>query len=173
MNKNQKEDVVQALRDTLLSASSVVVASHQGMPVNTVNALRSEFRKQGVEYTVVKNSLVRIAIEGTEFEALGSLLKGPSAIAFGYGDAPAPAKVVKKFAAENDKFVVKGGFLPGEGVLDAKGVNQLSEMLSKDELRSQLLGLFQAVPQKFVATLNEVPSGFARLLTAQKDSLAA
>lgn len=173
MNKTEKADVVQALRDSLLTASSVVAASHVGMPVNTVNALRSEFRKQGVEYMVVKNTLVRIAVEGTEFEALGPLLKGATALAFGHGDSPTPAKIVKKFAADNDKFVIKGGFLPGEGLLDEKGVLQLSEMLSKDELRSKLLGVFQAVPAKFVRTINEAPSGFVRVLAARKDSLAA
>lgn len=173
MNKTEKAEAVQALRDSLLQASSVVAASHVGMPVNTVNALRSEFRKQGVEYMVVKNTLVRIAIEGTEFEALGPLLKGSTALAFGTGDSPTPAKIVKEFAAKNDKFVIKGGFLPGEGMLDQKGVLQLSEMLSKDELRAKLLGTFQAVPAKFVRTINEVPAGFARLLAARKDSLAA
>ena len=171
MNRTQKEQQVEELRAGLAEAKSVVVASHMGIEVNTVNELRSEFRKNGVRYHVVKNTLAKLAIAGTEMEPLGELLSGPTALAYSSEEAPAPAKVVKKFAKENDKFVVKGGFLPGSGLLDAKGVEALSEMLTKDELQAKLLGVFKAVPTKLVSTFAAAPIKFVNVLNARKQDL--
>lgn len=173
MNRTQKEQVVADLRAGLEGARSVVLASHTGIEVNTVNELRAEFRKAGVHYQVVKNTLARLAIEGTEYEALAEHFRGPTAVAFSAEDAPAPAKIIKKFAKDHDEYLIKGGFLPGEGVLDAAGVDRLSEMLSKEELQAKLLAVFKAVPQTFVRTLNAAPLKFVNVLTARKDDLAA
>lgn len=173
MNRTEKEQVVADLRAGLQEARSVVLTSHMGIEVNTVNELRSEFRKAGVHYQVVKNTLARLAIAGTEFEAIDEFLKGPTALAFSMDDAPAPAKIAKKFSKDHDSFVIKGGFLPGEGLLDEDGVNRLSELLSKEELLAKLLGTFKAGPEKFVRTLSAAPQKFVRVLSARRDDLAA
>jgi len=173
VNRSQKEQVVADLRAGLEGARSVVLTSHTGIEVNVVNELRAEFRKAGVHYQVVKNTLARLAVQGTEFEELADHFKGPTAVAFSQEDAPAPAKIAKKFAKDHDEYVIKGGFLPGEGMLDEAAVNQLSEMLSKDELLAKLLGVFKAGPQKFVRTLNAAPTKFVNVLSARKDDIAA
>jgi large subunit ribosomal protein L10 len=172
MNKTEKHELVEELRAGLANAKSVVVTSHVGMDVNTVNALRAEFRKQGVSYHIVKNTLVRLAVAGTELEPLGEICKGPSALAWSTEDAPTPAKIARAFKQKNDKFVIKGGVLVGAGALDAKGVDKLADMLSKEELQAKLLGVFKAVPEKFVRTLNAVPQKAVMLLSARKDDIA-
>lgn len=171
MNRTEKEQQIEELRAGLAEAMSVVVTSHAGIDVNTVNELRGEFRKGGIHYHVVKNTLAKLAIAGTEMEALGELLKGPSALAYSSQEAPAPAKVAKAFAKGNKGFVIKGGFLPGSGMLDEAGVDALSEMLSKEELQAKLLGLFKAVPTKFVGTLAAAPKKFVNVLMARKKDL--
>lgn len=172
MNKTEKHELVEELRAGLATAKSVIVTSHVGIDVNTVNSLRAEFRKAGVNYHIVKNTLVRLAVEGTDMEGLGEICKGPSAIAWSSEEAPAPAKVIREFKKTNDKFQVKGGYLVGGGVIDPKGVEMLADMLSKEELQAKLLGVFQAVPAKFVRTLNAVPQKAVMLLSARKDDIA-
>jgi large subunit ribosomal protein L10 len=172
MNKTEKQEIVEELREGLANAKSVIVTSHMGIDVNTVNQLRAEFRKAGVNYHIIKNTLVRLAVAGTDMEGLGEHLKGPSAIAWSTEEAPAPAKVIRDFKKKNDKFVVKGGYLVGGGVLDEKGVEMLADMLSKEELQAKLLGVFKAVPEKFVRTLNAVPQKMALLLSARKEDIA-
>ena len=173
MNRTQKEQQIAELREGLEAARAVVVTSHMGIDVNTINDLRAEFRNAGVRYHVVKNTLAKLAVEGTEYAPLADLLTGPSALAYSAEDAPAPAKIIKKFAKDNDKFEIKGGFLPGSGLLDVKGVEQLADMLSKEELQAKLLGVFLAVPTKFVGTLAAAPRKFVNVLNARKKELEA
>ncbi len=173
MNRSQKEQAIAELKSGLEAAQSVVVASHMGMDVNTVNELRAEFRKKGVRYHIVKNTLAKLAIQGTEFEDMAPLLSGPTALAYSSEEAPAPAKVIKEFAKDHDKFVVKGGFLPGSGLLDEAGVKALAEMLTQDELRAKLLGTFKAVPTKLVSTFAAAPRKFVNVLNARKADLEA
>lgn len=172
MNRTEKQEIVNEIREGLANAKSVIVTSHMGIDVNTVNQLRSDFRKAGVNYHIVKNTLVRLAVAGTELEGLGEHLTGPSAIAWSTEEAPAPAKVIREFKKKNDKFVVKGGYLSGGGIIDEKGVEMLADMLSKEELQSKLLGVFKAVPEKFVRTLNAVPTKMTLVLSARKENIA-
>lgn len=172
MNKTEKQEMVDTLRAGLADAKSVIVTSHVGMGVNTVNQLRGEFRKAGVSYHTVKNTLVRLALAGTEMEALGEYLTGPSAIAWSTEDAPTPAKIIREFVKTNDKLIVKGGYLQGAGAIDKAGVNMLADMLSREELLAKLLGVFQAVPTKFVRTLNAVPQNLVMVLQARKQDIA-
>jgi large subunit ribosomal protein L10 len=170
VNRTQKEEFVESLRQDLEGARSVILTNHTGIDVNTVNELRSEFRAQGVTYRVVKNTLARLAIDGTEFEPIYEALRGPVAFAFSHEDAVSPAKIIKEFAEENENFTVKGGFLDGE-MLDVAQVMQLAEMPTKDELRSKLLSVFLGVPTKFVRTLNAAPQKFVMLLKARQQDL--
>lgn len=170
MNRAEKEAMIASIRSDLENAKSVILASHAGIDVNTVNQLRSTFRAQGVHYRVVKNTLARIAVKGTDMEIMSDLFVGPTAIAYSEEDAVSPAKVIKDFAKEHKKYEVRGAFLDGK-ILDAAGVNQLAEMPTKDEMRAKVLSLFQAVPTKFVRTLNAAPTKFLQVLTARKNDL--
>ena len=170
MNRAEKEAMVASIRSDLETAKSVIFGNHAGIDVNTVNELRSTFRAQGVQYRVVKNTLAKLAVKGTDMEVMSDLFVGPTAIAYSSEDAVSPAKVVKEFAKEHKKYEVRGAFLDGK-MLDAEGVNQLAEMPTKDEMRAKVLSLFQAVPTKFVRTLNAAPTQFLQVLTARKNDL--
>lgn len=170
VKREDKEKMVEELREGLSTAASVVVASNAGMSVNSINELRASMRKAGVTYRVVKNTLAKRAIEGTNLENLGELLSGPSAIAFHPEEPAAPAKAILDFKKKNEKFEVKGGWSGGT-LFDAKGVEDLSKMASKDDLRASLLALFNAVGTKFVRTLAAAPQQFVQVLAARKDSI--
>lgn len=175
MNRTQKEAFVEHLRGELETAQSVILTSYQQLEVNTINELRGEFRKNNVEFHIVKNTLAKLAIAGTEMEALSSLFSGPIAIAYSNDDAVAPAKLVNEFAKKNkEKFEIKGGFIEGE-VLDVAGVSSLAELPSKDELRVMILRMFSAGPIELLRTLSAGPQEFAMLIEAkrQKDEKAA
>ncbi len=170
MNRTEKEQAIEEIRQDLAQAKSVILASHMGIDVNTVNLLRKQFRDSGVKYRVVKNTLAKIAIQGTDMEIISDMFVGATAIAYSFDDAVSPAKVVKDFAKGRDKFVVRGGYLSGQRLGEAD-VIRLAEMPSRDELRSQVLGLMQAVPTKFLRTVNAAPSQFLSVLSARQQDL--
>ena len=125
MDRVTKEAQVGELKDKLGRDRFGRPADYRGLDVPTVTGLRDEFRKVQCEYKVVKNTLVKLAIKGTTMEGIGKYLEGPTAIIFSYESPSAPAKVVTKFAKDQEKFVLKGGFFEGT-VLDAKGVEGLA-----------------------------------------------
>ena len=170
MNRAQKEEMVASIRSGLEEAKSVVLASHAGIDVNTVNELRAEFRANGVTYRVVKNTLAKLAIRDTDMAVMADMFRGPTAIAYSAEDAVSPAKVVKEFAKEFDEFEVRGGYLDGE-TMDADGVKRLADMPTKDEMRAKVLNLFEAVPTKMVRVLNAAPSDFVQVLAARRRDL--
>ena len=168
MNRTQKEAFVEHIRGELDLAQSVILTSYQNLEVNTINELRSEFRKNNVEFHIVKNTLTKLAVAGTDKEGISSLLSGPTAIAYSKEDAVAPAKIVNEFAKKNkEKFEVKGGFIDGD-VLDVAGVASLANLPSKDELRVMILRLFNAGPIELLRTFSAGPQEFAMLLEAKK-----
>jgi large subunit ribosomal protein L10 len=159
--------VVAKLREDLQNAKSVILTSYQGIPVNTINELRAKFRAADVEYHTVKNTLARLAIAGTDKEPIGEFLSGPIAMAYSQEDAISPAKVVKEFNKENDKFEVRGGILEGE-LLDEAGVTRLAELPTKDELRVTVLRLFAAGPTQLLRTLSAGPQELLRVFEAKR-----
>ena len=169
MDRASKEQLVEELKADLAEAKSLIVTSSSGLDANTVVELRSKFRSENVRYRVVKNTLVKLALKGTDMEAVADLFSGPTALAYSKEDAVTPAKVIKEFAKDNEeKFIILGGYLDGAAI-DAAGVNALADMPSKDELRAQLLGLFQAVPSKFLSVLVAAPKDFLGVLKAKAD----
>lgn len=173
MNRTEKSAVIERLKDALADVPAVVVADFKGLTVEKATELRSAFRKADVQFEVVKNTLARKALAGTAKENLGELFKGNSAIAYHVEDPTAPAKVITEFLKENAKvpLVLKGAWLDGE-ILDEAGVDALSKLPGKDELRGKLLSVFTGVPTKFVRTIIAGPTTFARLLQARADQLA-
>ena len=148
--------------------TSMVMLDYKGMNVETVSKLRAEFRKAGVEYKVVKNTIVRQALKGTPLgDTLGKSLTGMTGLAWSYEDPSAAAKVVKAFKKDYEKLNIRGAIIDGQ-LLDGKGVeNQLATMPGKDELRASLLALFQAPMQQLVMLLNAPAQNFAYLLDAK------
>ena len=170
MNRNDKSAVIEHLRGALADVPAVILADFQGLTVEEVDQLRSEMRKADVTYTVVKNTLTRQAIMGTDKDVLIPLLKGNTSLAYHAEDPTAPAKILKDFAKNHDKLQIKGGWLDGD-LLDLAGVEQLAKLPGKDELRSKLLNLFMGVPTQFVRTLIAGPQTFLRVLEARRQSL--
>jgi large subunit ribosomal protein L10 len=147
-----------------------VLADFRGINVKNDTALRREFRLNGCRYKVVKNTLLGRAVEGTAMAGLEKLFTGPTAIAYSFEDQAAPAKIAAKVAKGEEKFVIKGGFVDGKA-LDAKGVEALSKLPSKDELRASFLALLVAAPQNFLALLAAAPQQMLGVLAAREHSL--
>jgi large subunit ribosomal protein L10 len=151
----------------------VVVTRPLGLTVAEATDLRRRMRAAGANYKVAKNRLATLALDGTQFDGIAPLLKGPTALAWSK-DPVAVAKAAVEFARTNDKFVVLGGAL-GSQTLDAAGVKALSELPSLDQLRAKLLGMIQT-PGTRIAGILQAPGGqLARVLAAyaKKDEEAA
>ena len=169
MKKAQKHERVARLREELAGISGLVVAEQHGLSVAETQALRAELRAENAQLRVVKNTLARLSVQGTEMEVVSAQLLGPNVFAFG-PEPIGPAKVMAKFAKDNDKLVIKAGVLRGK-LLDAAQVQELAKLPSREELQAKLLGLFVAVPGKFVRQLNAAPSSFVRMLAARQEQL--
>ncbi|WP_039888922.1 50S ribosomal protein L10 [Acidiphilium sp. PM] len=164
MDRAQKREFVDQLAAVFAETSMVVVSRNDGLTVADVTALRVKMREAGAQYKVAKNRLAHLALEGTRFDGLKPMLKGPTALAWSQ-DPVAVAKVAVEFAKTNEKFVLVGGAL-GTQMLDASGVKALAELPSLDQLRASLLGLIQA-PATKVAGVLQAPAGqLARVFAA-------
>jgi len=175
MDRTGKDVQLGEIRARFDKMTAAVFLDFKGMTVENVTRLRAEFRKAGVEYKVVKNTLVRHALKDAPYKTkLDDVLIGMTGIAWSYEDPSAAAKVVKAFkkdAAVGDKLLVKAGLIDGS-VLDAKGVeDQLATMPGKNELRATLLATLQAPLQSFVALLAAPAQNFAYLLAAREEQL--
>jgi large subunit ribosomal protein L10 len=152
--------------------TAAVFLDFKGMTVEHVTRLRAEFRKAGVEYKVVKNTLVKHALKDASYKKkLDDVLVGMTGIAWSYEDPSAAAKVVKAFKKDpvvGDKLLIKAGLIDGS-ILDAKGVeDQLATMPGKNELRAMLLATLQAPLQNFVALLAAPAQNMVYVLAAKE-----
>jgi len=168
LNLEQKQAVVADVAKEVAGAQAIVMVENRGMKVADMTRLRAKARASGVYLRVVKNTLVRRAVEKTPFAALADSMVGP--LAYGIGPDPvAVAKVLNDFAKGNEKFVITGGAMPGQ-LMSAKQVAALASLPSRDELIAKLMGTMQAPVAKLVRTLNDVPSKFVRALAAVRDA---
>ena len=171
MDRTEKRDFVATLGTVFAETSFVLVAQNKGLTVAAVDDLRRRMRAAGATYKVAKNRLATRALDGTRFQGISPLLKGPTALAWSR-DPVAVAKTAVEFAKGNDKFVVLGGAL-GNQVLNADGVKALSELPSLETLRAQLLGLIQT-PATRIAGVLQAPAGqLARVFKAYADKDSA
>jgi len=169
LSLEQKKAMVQEVADVAAKAYSAVAAEYRGLTAAQVESLRVAARKNGVFLKVVKNTLARRAVEGTEFECLKDAFVGPLILAFSMEDPGAAARVFKDFAKDNKAFEVK--FLGVSGkLLPASDLDRLASMPTREQALSMLLATMKAPVQKFVSTLNEVPSKLARTLAAVRDA---
>ena len=170
MEKNQKLALASEVKDRFGRMTSVVLLDFKGLTVDAVTKLRNEFRKQGVEYRVVKNTLIKQAIKGQPWaEAFGKTLVGMTGVAWSYEDPSAAAKVVKAFRKDHDKLKVKGGLVDGQLVPADKVETDLASMPGKDELRAMLLATLQAPLTQFVQLLQAPAQNFVYVLKAKEE----
>ena len=167
----QKQAVVAEVSKVVSDAQAAILAEYRGLTVAQMTSLRRKAREGGVYVRVVKNTLVRRAVDGSPFDCLKDHLKGPLAFVAGK-DPVAAAKVVVEFSKDNEKFVVMAGSMSGK-LISLAEMKALASLPSRDVLLAQLMGTMQAPVQKFVATLNEVPTKFARALAAVRDQKQA
>ena len=171
MDRAEKKEAVATLHDVFSTTGVVVVARYSGLTVAQLQRLRKQAREAGATVQVAKNRLAKIALEGTDVASIGTLLKGPTLIA--YSDDPVAApKVASAFAKDFDKFVILGGAM-GTTALNPDGVKALATMPSLDELRAKLVGLIQA-PATKLAQLSTAPAAkLARVFGAYANKDAA
>lgn len=170
MDRSEKEKLVASLHGILKDTSLVVVTQQVGLTVAEVSDLRRKMRAAGASFKVAKNRLTRRALEGTSFQQLGPLFKGPTAIAYSR-DPVAAAKVAVEFANKNEKFKVIGGGL-GEKLLDPNAVKALATLPSLPEIRAKLLGTI-AAPATRLATVIRAPAAqLARVIDAKAKKAA-
>ncbi len=152
----QKQVVIDAIAKSLSEASSVVLVDYRGLTVEQDTNLRKQLRDAGVHYKVYKNTMMNFAIKGTQFESLGEHLKGPSGCAMSTGDDPiAAARVLANFAKKADKLEIKCGVIEGT-LYDAAGVQELSNIPSREELLSKLLGSIQSPITNFARCMKQL-----------------
>lgn len=151
MSRAQKQTEVSALNERFANDEIVVLTHYSGLTVKEISDLRSQLRAEGASFKVTKNTLAKLALKGTKFEALDEMFTGPTGVATSQ-DPVAAAKVAYNFAKKNDKLVILGGAL-GERVLDVQGIEALAKLPSLDEVRSKLVGLLVAAPTKLAGLL--------------------
>ena len=171
MDRSQKADLVAELKSVFSETSVVVVTRNLGLTVAQSTDLRLKMRDAGAQFKVAKNRLALIALDGSRYQPIGDLLKGPTAIATST-DPVAAAKVAVDFAKTNDKFEIVGGAM-GDTVLDVNGIKALAALPSLDELRATIVGLIQAPATKIARTVAEPGAQLARIFSAYAAKEAA
>ncbi len=164
MDRSEKQELVGRLNDVFKTTSVVVVAHYTGLTVAQLQRLRKQMREAGAKVQISKNRLAKIALEGTAVSSIGSLMKGPTLIA--YSDDPVAApKVASAFAKDFEKFVILGGAM-GRTALNPEGVRSLATMPSLDELRGRLVGMILAPATKLAQLTTAPASKLARVFNA-------
>lgn len=153
--KQQKQVVIDEIKAKLENAQSAVVIDYMGISVAQADAMRKKLREANVDYTVYKNTLVKRAIEGTDFAPLAEVLEGPSAIAISNDDATAPARVLKGIIDDYKKMEFKAGVVEGT-YYDQAGITQIAEIPSREALIAKFMGSIQSPVGKFVRTLQAI-----------------
>lgn len=167
MLRSEKTEVVESLKAIFSNNSSVILAHYHGLTVDQMTSLRSRMREGGVEIVVAKNTLAKLAIQGSAFSDLEKHFNGPTAIAAS-NDAVAVAKIINTFSEENDKLKLIGAIIDGRSV-DPMGIKQVAKMPSLDELRAKILRLILA-PASSIASIIAAPGGkIARVLSAYSE----
>ena len=173
MSKNFeiKKTVVAEITDKLNRAQSVVLIDYRGLTVSEVTDLRNQFRKAGVEYAVLKNTMLTLAARDLNIENLEEHLKGPTAVAFGYEDPVAPAKIITEYIKKNKKISVKCGMIDKK-VVDVAGVTALAELPPREVLIAKMMGSMNAPITGFVGVLSGVMRKFVYAVEAVRKQKA-
>ena len=174
--KSAKTATIGQVKDKFDRMTSAIFLDYKGMTVETATKLRAQFKAAGIEYKVVKNTLVMQAMKGQPYgdnDILAKSLTGMTGIAWSYEDPSAAAKIVKNFKRDGGeagaKIGVKAGILENEVLDGARVENELANLPGKDELRAKLLATFQAPLQQFVALLQAPAQNFVYVLVAKEE----
>ena len=163
-----KQQIVSEVSEAAKNALSAVIADYRGITVTNLTALRKAARTNGVYLRVVRNTLLKRAVAGTEFECLAPALKGPTILAFSHEDPGAAARVLKDFAKANEKFEIKALAVGGK-LLPASQIDVLANLPTCDQAIATLMSLMLAPVTKLVRTINEVPTKVTRCVAAVRD----
>ena len=150
-----KQPIVAEISELLNGAASVVAVDYRGLTVAQDTELRKQLRDAGVVYKVYKNTMIKRAAEGTDYAVLDPNLEGPTAIAVSKDDATAPARLLAEFAKKADKLEMKGGIVEGT-YYDAKGIQVIATIPSREVLLGRLLGSMQSPIANFARVLNQI-----------------
>lgn len=170
LSRAQKTEQITDLKDKFERATSVIVADYRGIDVPAVNELRSKLRGGDFEYRVAKNTLLRLACQGTGVEVIREHFEGPTAIAISFGDPAGLAKTLVDYAKDHEAFEIRAGMVDGKA-LDRAEVGTLATLPSLDELRGKLIGLLNAPATKIAGVLQAPAGQMARVIAARRDSL--
>ena len=163
-----KKQIVSEVNQAASSALSAVLADYRGVDVDELTALRKAARENKVYLRVVRNTLLKRALEDTEFECIQEVLVGPTLLALSQEDPGAAARVLKDFAKENDDFEIKALSVGGK-LLQASQIDVLAKLPTLDQARSMLMSVMLAPVTKLARTMNEVPSKVTRAVAAVRD----
>jgi large subunit ribosomal protein L10 len=172
LNLEGKKVLVSEVSAVAATAQSVVAAEYRGLTVAQMTELRSKARAAGVYVRVVKNTLARKALAGTQLEVIGPTLKGPLVLAFSKDDPGAAARVIKAFAKDNDKLKATGVALGGQ-LLPGSAIDQVASLPTREQALAMLLGVLKAPITKLVGTLAATPSKLVRTVAAVRDQKQA
>lgn len=150
-----KAEQVEAVKEKIGKAKSVVLVDYRGLTVAEDTAMRTELRKANVEYAVIKNRIMTRAFSAAGFDGLDGVLEGPTAVAISYDDAVAPAKIISDTAKKTNKLAFKGGIVEGQ-TMDAQGIAHLATIPSKDVLIAQMLGLLTSPMRSLAVAMSEI-----------------
>jgi len=172
LSLDEKKAIVAEVSEVAANAHSAVVAEYSGIAATDMTVLHARAREGGVYLRVVKNTLAKRALEGTDFACMNDALTGPLVMAFSQEDPGAAARVVKEFARENDKLVVRVVSIGGQ-LLDASELERLASLPTRDQAISMLMSVMQAPITKLARTFKEVPGKMVRTVAAIKDQKQA
>ncbi|MCC7538296.1 MAG: 50S ribosomal protein L10 [Deltaproteobacteria bacterium] len=172
--RQQKDTTIAEVRDRFARASSAVLLDFKGVDVETITAFRVEARKAGIDYKVIKNTLVQTALKGGVYDgkkAVADVLTGQTGVAWSYDDPSIAAKVVRDFrklGEKQGKLTVKCGLIDGAVIPGEKVESDMASMPGKNECRATLLATLQAPAQTFLRVLQAAPQNFLYLLNARE-----
>jgi len=170
LSRAQKQEQVEELKEKFARATGVIVADYRGIDVQSVNALRRKLREGQFEYRVAKNTLLRLAAEGTDVAQIRDRFQGPTAIAISFGDPVGLAKTLVDYAKDHETFEIRGGMVDGKAI-DGAEVGKLATLPSLDQLRGKLVGLLKAPATKLAGVLQAPAGQLARVMAARRDQL--
>lgn len=167
LSLEEKKAVVDEVAEVARSAQSAVAAEYRGLTVTQMTELREKAKQSGVYLRVVRNTLARRAVEGTEFECVQDRLRGPLVLAFSRDEPGAAARVLREYARSNEKLVVSFVAFDGKA-MDAPAIDQLASLPSRDEALSMLMSVLLAPATKLTRTIAEPHAGLVRVVDAMR-----
>ncbi len=169
MNRSEKKDFVEKVRDDFSNSSTIIVTNYLGLKVKEIEELRKTMRVNGASFKVTKNSLIKIALANSKMENISDLFNGPTAVAYS-ADPVAPAKVAVEYEKKYQNFKIIGGAFEGEKIGEEK-INFLASLPTLDEIRAKIVGLLSTPAQNIVSVVNAPAGQLARLMSGKSKEL--